>query len=304
MTYGKLRLRLSKLFPGVDLELIEGWIQDVYTETLDVLPWKRAEAESVIQAPRSYITGTLAATQGSAAIVGTGTAWSPTMDGLMIRIANQAEYYQLTVLSGTTATLDRAYEAASASGLTYRIDQPVFVLPSNCRILRSVVPLHDGLRPLDIVSPGEIDRISTSRNTYGTPRWAAQTWDNFSDPPRMQLELYPVPDCPNSAGAVLSWGITYIFDAAEFNPNTTSTTLLPWVRPSILIEGVSAKVQRHLKDFNAADRHKAEFDSLLHTAAHNNALQRGPQTIRLAPELRRQKPGRYQRGPWHRGFTG
>ncbi len=40
-TYGEIRLRLKKLFPSVDLELLNGWIQDRYTEILDRLPWQR-----------------------------------------------------------------------------------------------------------------------------------------------------------------------------------------------------------------------------------------------------------------------
>ena len=40
-TFGELRFRLSKLVPGVDLDLLDGWIMDRYQEILDVLPWSR-----------------------------------------------------------------------------------------------------------------------------------------------------------------------------------------------------------------------------------------------------------------------
>lgn len=308
MTYGELRLRLQKLCAGVDTELIDGWIQDRYTEVLDMLPWKRQEGESIIQAPLSYATGTVAATQGSATITGLGTTWSPTMDGLMIRINNTSEYYQFTQVSATSATLDRAFEGVSASDLAYRIDQNVYLMPDNARIIRQVRAMHNRGIPLEIITPGELNRISASRNLYGTPKYAAATWDNFSDPPQLQLELFPVPDCADSGGNLLSWGVDYIFDAAELDPDQTSVSLLPFVRPAVLIEGVQANALMPRPgtpgDLAGAAAHETRFKVLAGQMAQINAQQRGNQTIRLAPELRRQTPPRYRRGPLHRGYTG
>lgn len=308
MTYGALCLRLQKLLPGTDQELIEGWIQDRYTQILDKLSWKRQEAESTIQAPQSYTTGTISATQGSATITGVGTTWDPAMDGLMIRIDNKPEYYQFTYVTATSGALDRPFEASSATGLTYRIDQNIFLMPANARIIRAVRPLHNRGIPLEIVTPGELNRLAAQRNFYGTPKYAAPTWDNFSDPPQLQLELFPVPDCPDSSSNLLSWSVDYIFDAADLDPEVTSASLLPFVRPAALIAGVtsSALMPRPGSDGNlaGAEAHDAEFNNLVAQMAQINAQQRGPQTIRLAPELRRQTPPRYRRGPWHSGFNG
>lgn len=291
MTYGALRMRLKKLAPGVDLELIDGWIQDRYTKILDKVPHKRLEAEIVIQAPLSYATGTIAVTQGDATITGTGTSWTAAMSGLAIRIAAQEEYYQLTVTNGTSAELDRPYERADATGQTYRIDQPVYVMPATCRIIRAVAPLHDRLDNLEIVTPYELDRISISRNSYGTPKYAAPHWDNFSDPPRMQLELYPIPQSPTSQGAVPSWAVDMIQDAPSFDPEVTSANVLPWVRPAALVAGCLSDVNLHLKDFQAMALYKTQFDEALMEMLQTNALQRGPQQIKLARELRRKVPG-------------
>lgn len=308
MTYGELRLRLQKLCAGTDLELIDGWIQDRYTQVLDILPWKRQEAESVIQAPVTYSTGTISATQSSATITGVGTTWSPSMDGLMIRIDNTPEYYQFTDVSATSATLDRPFEGPTATGLAYRIDQNIFLMPTNARIIRGVRPLHNRVCPLAIVTPGELNRLSASRNVYGTPTHAAPTWDNFSDPPQLQVELWPVPDCPDSGSSLLSWSIDYVCDAAVIDPEQTSVSLLPFVRPSVLIAGVQADslMPRTGYDGNLAGSgaHEARFATLAGQMAQINAAQRGPQVIRLAPELQRQVPGRYRRGPKHEGYPG
>ena len=93
MIYGQIRLRLWQLVPGVAIELVDGWLQDRYTQMLDALPWKRLEGEVVLQSPPSYQVGTVSVTQGSNAITGVGTDWTPFMTGLMIRIASNPEFY-------------------------------------------------------------------------------------------------------------------------------------------------------------------------------------------------------------------
>ena len=122
---------LSKAAPGVDLELIDNWIINRYNERiLSSIPWKRSETTSIIQSPASVIAGTVAVNQGSTSITGTGTAWSATQTGLMIRIGGGPitgalglgasmpagqEYYQFTYVSATSGTLDRPYEQPTGS---------------------------------------------------------------------------------------------------------------------------------------------------------------------------------------------
>jgi hypothetical protein len=396
VTYGQIRLRLAKANPGVDLELIDGWIQDRYTEMLDALPWKRLEGEIVLQSPPSYQTGTLAAQQGSANITGSGTAWTAAMDGLTIRIANASEYYMFTYVSATAGTLDRAYEqptgaidtatpdAAGAgyavgdlftiaggspvlaqgqvvsvngsggvtafdiaaggsnysvasgvattastgvgsgltlnitavgqsSGFSYRIDQNIWQMPAGCRIVRGVRPLHDLDHPLKLVSPGELNRIDPQRATYGTPYYAAPTWDSSADPPSMQVELYPVPTSPDTAGATLSWVVDYICDPAAIDPTQTSASLLPWTRPAALIAGVEAEISASKGDTAKATLKEARFQALLRQTMQINALQRGSSPMRLARELKRGPNLRDARnelrsllgpGAWRDGYSG
>ncbi len=311
MTYGQIRLQLTKLLPGVDEELISGWIQGRYQRILDTISWKRQEAESILQAPASYATGTITATQGSPTITSDGTTptvFTAAMNGLMIRINNTSEYYQFLYVSPTSATLDRNFEGPTASGLAYRIDQAVYLLPSNCRILRQVRPMHNRADPLQMVSPAELNRISHSRNLYGTPQYASQTWDSFSDPPQMQVELFPVPDCPDTGANLLSWGVDYIFEEGELDVDATSVTLKPFARPSALMAGVTADAMRPRPQWpgniDAAELYEADYDKLVLQQLSINAQQRGPKKIQLARNLRRQTPPRYRKGPFHRGFTG
>lgn len=364
-TYGQIRLRCSKLAAGVDLELIDGWLQDRYTAIMDELPWKRTEGETVFQSPASYQVGTLTATQGSAAVVGAGTAWTAAMTGLTIRIADNQEFYVFEWVDATHGTLDRAYEGSTASieasaiaaagidyqpndlfwiaggnglaagivlstsagavtgyqitnsgnsfaladgvgtttsgagtgftlnitevgvssGLAYRIDQNIFLLANDCRIVRGVRRLHAS-RDLELISPGELNRIAPGRHVYGTPRYAVQTWDANTDPPIMQLELYPIPSSPDSLGNTLSFAVDYIYDQADIDPTETSVSLLPWARPAALVKGVQAEVAAWQEKLTLAQAHEAKFSALLRQMKTINALQRGPQAMTLAPELR------------------
>ena len=311
MTYGEIKLQLSKLLPGIDPELVEGWIQGRYQRILDTIPWKRQEGESVLQAPASYAIGTLTVTQGSNVVTSDGTTptvFTAAMNGLMIRIAAQAEYYQFTYVSPTVGNLDRGYEGPDATAATYRIDQAIYLLPTNCRIVRQVRPFHNDWKPLELVSPAELNRIRPSRNYYGTPRYACPTWDNSSDPPQMQLELYPVPDVPDTSSTLLSWGVDYIFEEAELDRNGSGVTLKPFARPAAIFAGVQSDAMRPRPgwagDLGAAQVYEADYDKLIEQSLMINAQQRGPTQIRLAPHLRRQVPGRYPHGPRHRGFTG
>lgn len=283
MTYGKLRLAIQKENVGADLELLDGYIQGRYTEILDGLAWKRQEAETVIQAPASYATGTVTATQGSTNITGVGTTWTDDMTGLMIRVDSQEEYYQFTFVDATHATIDRGYEQPDGAGLTYRVDQAVFLLSADCRILRNVKPLHFGGRPLKRMTPGELDAYAPQRTTYGTPEIYAPTWDSFSDPPQMQVELYPIPDVPDSNGALLSWVADYIFEQPDITPGSTASSLLPWVRPAALKAGVKADVLRLAENYTGAAEYEKRFEELVVIMAKNNAYQRGAQEIRVDP---------------------
>lgn len=305
MTYGQLRLLIQKENVGADLELVDSYIQNRYTEILDQLPWKRQEADSVIQSPASYQTGTVAITQGSTALVGTGTTWTAAMTGLMIRIANTEEYYQFTYVSATTATIDRGWEQPTGTLLAYRIDQAVYLLPSDCRILRGVTPLHDRTHGLRRVTPVELMKIAPQRRSYGAPEVYCQTWDSFSDPPQMQVELYPVPDAPNSAGVTPSFVCDIAFDASQFSAatNITSASLLPWVRPAALQAAVRADFLRLAKDWTGATAMDTRAKELVQAMLKINAAQRGPQQIRTAEQFRRQDPNR-RHGRWHRGYTG
>ncbi len=250
MTYGEIRGRLQKLSGGMDLELIDGWIQDRYAQALDKIPWKRLESNYTFQVPASVTTGTLTVVAGSTTITGVGTTWTDALDGFMLRVDAQEEYYQVAYVSPTELTADRGYERASDSALGYRIDQSLFVMPANARVIESLRPISGF--PLERKSTGEMDRLAGNRNFYGDPRAFCASWDNFEDPPRLQVELFPVPNCPDSLSRQLSFAVELVVDADEIEPEDTGSSLLPFMRSQLLIAGVQSDIQAHLKDYGGA----------------------------------------------------
>ena len=78
-----------------------------------------------------YSTGTIAITNGSAAVTGTTTDWTSEMVGMVFRVDSDSSDYEITAVGSTTSiTFDRNYEGTTqASGGTYKISPPgVFVI--------------------------------------------------------------------------------------------------------------------------------------------------------------------------------
>ena len=90
-TWGQIRFEVEKAFPGVDIDLLDGWIKSVYQGILDHRNWSGLEAEANITTVAVYEVGTLAATLGSTALTGTGTTWTTAMSTRRIRIASRMQ---------------------------------------------------------------------------------------------------------------------------------------------------------------------------------------------------------------------
>jgi hypothetical protein len=77
----------------------------------------------------SYTAGTLAVTQDSAAVVGSGTSWAANLDAGMVLTIGSRLYAVKSVEDNTHLTLFRPFAGAGASGLTYSAD-PVAAVPA------------------------------------------------------------------------------------------------------------------------------------------------------------------------------
>ena len=288
MTLGTLRLRLLKQFPGLDLDVLDGFISDRYGEILAELPWSRLDAMSVLQTSAPYETGTVAVTEGSASITLTSGTWTTDMTGRAFRVAGRDEYYEFVYVTATTGTLDRVYEGDDDTAASYKIWQSIYPLPADCRHLGDDAFATTSLGPLRRLSRAELNVSAPTRAAYGTPDVWTSYMDDGSTPPRMQIELYPIPD-----EAV---GIPFEYVAEASVPGAASTSFLPWVEPATaLVEGVIAKIYRtpQFKDLPSSQLAAADAESALSKMRANEARRQGPSMMSLSDHYTSHRRGRW-----------
>lgn len=249
MTYGQLKLRLVKSFPGVDLTLIEGWIGDRYSEILTELSWQRLGIDSILQTSAPYSDGSVTLTAGSSTVTGVGTTFTGDMSGRGFRVTGRSEFYEFTYASPTSASLDRAFEGTTGAGQGYKVFQHVYPMPDDCRLLEDNAFSGFKMGSLQRLERSQLNLAAPARLEYGTPRLWGSYMDDGSTPPLMQVELYPIPD------AAIGIPFSYM---ADVSLPAQSAAFLTWVDPTALIEGVTARIKRHLRDYVGAEIHKRE----------------------------------------------
>jgi len=268
MTYGELKLRLTQMFPTVGLDLIEGWVNDRYAEVLGELPWSRQNFTLTLATIAPYATGTAAVTLGSQNVTLTGGTWVTGMTGRAFRASGRNEYYEFTYVSATTGTLDRPYEGPTSAAAGYKIFPLTYALPSDCRLLAD-----DAFSPLRRFSHGELNETDPTRVATGKPFAWASYMDDSSIPPLMQVELYPIPD------TAIGIPFTYAGDAGDLI--ATSSIIQVWMQPTALIEGIVARVKRHLTDYAGSDRAEAAAKSALKNMRTSEAQGMAPAQMAL-----------------------
>jgi hypothetical protein len=280
MTYGDIKFRLTKAFPGVDQDSIEGWVCDRYLEILGELPWSRLNVEGILQTTAPYQAGTVALTQGSNAAALTGGTWTAGMGGLAFQATGDQAIYQFTWTGAGAGTLDRPYEGATNGLGTYSIFQNVYPLPADCRFLSDDAFSSFQLGPLKRLTPGDMDAgnpftscAAPGSACPGTPMLWSAYMDDGSTPPQMQVKFYPAPN--------VAIGIPFRYSAEVAAPGATSVTLIPWLQPGALIEGATAKIKAHLKDYAGAQLAMVAAKAALGAMRAAEAFRQGPVSMRL-----------------------
>lgn len=294
MTYGAIKFRLTKAFPGVDQDLIEGWVCDRYAEILGELPWSRLSCNAILETTAPYQAGTVALTLGSNAVTLTGGAFTALMTALSFQATGDQAVYTFTYVGATTGTLDRPYEGATNALAAYSIFQSVYALPANCRLLDDDAFSSFQLGPLKRLTPDQMQAgnpftavAAYGSTCFGTPMLWASSMDDNSTPPNMQIKLYPPP--------ALALGIPYRYTAEVAAPGATGVTLIAWLQPAALIEGATAKIKAHLRDYAGAQLHAAFGKQALAVMRAEEAFRRGPVSMQLSSYYTRHRD---RRGRW------
>lgn len=164
-------------------------LNERYRQVVESRSWSWLRKESSLTTPAEYSTGTAAVTAGSMAVVGTGTAWAPSMNDRVFRIGTEANYYTVTVTDGTNLTLDAVYEGSTGSGLGYKINQNRYSLAADMdKLLEMYEPR--AIRPLQEVDIEWLNAGYPSRPLYGDPMWYAYVRTTGGTE---EVELFPLP---------------------------------------------------------------------------------------------------------------
>lgn len=225
MTWGEIRAEIATLAPGKGNDQLARWIARVYREILDRRDWVGLHQPGTLQLVAAYSAGTVALTNGSMAVVGTSTIFTPAMTGRKFRVIAGEEWYTFTYLSATSGTLDRAYEGTTDAAAGYTIYQDRYTLPAQVKIVE-----HVGGEP-----PITIDELRGQFFTTGKPQFWALAEDTDEASPGGVLhtvELRPAPD------VAMSLPYRYLISVFEFDGYNTSDSPLPWVSADAIVAGV------------------------------------------------------------------
>lgn len=123
----------------------------------------------VISTIAPYTTGTVTATNGSAAIVGVGTAWTSAMNGRKIRIASGQPYYRIKSVTSTTAlTLTTLFQSDTATAATYTIYKDEYRLAPDVDTYKTIVQIQNSIAMFS-TPPARFDKFFPSPYSYSHP---------------------------------------------------------------------------------------------------------------------------------------
>lgn len=223
MTWGEIRGMAAAEAPGRGNDLLTSWIQRSYREILDHRDWQGLHQDGLLMVVGSYDAGTVALTQGSTAVTGTGTAFTTQMTGRKFRIVGGQEWYTFSYVSATSGTLDRPYEGETDATATYVIYQDRYALPGAVKLVETMG--GEGATPLEIVR--------CQPWTLGQPlMWGPGNDSSEDTPPVLKsVELWPAPQLP------MGIPYRYLTVVYQFDGFNTEDSPLPFVSEDAILEG-------------------------------------------------------------------
>lgn len=252
MTWGELGAHIVAVFPDIDPNLRVDCLNRAHEAILEERKWSGLQGSTTLRTVDEIQAGSVALTDGSATVTGTGTAFYAGMVGMRFKPTDaMGNVYRITAYaSPTEITLDRGYEGTTGTGLGYVIYQDQFSLPVAVKAVQSMtVP---GYAPLEQVSLETLEELYAGGFYYGPPACYAALSDPLStaSPVLNEVRIYPAPD--------QAYDISVVYQSAVYGytGRNTSTSPLPWISRSALLakakqiasEGLSIKAA---KDGNA-----------------------------------------------------
>ena len=275
-TFGEIRFFLTKRFPGVDPDLLDGYINDRYKDIIDWTDWKPLELSGTLQTVAPISDGTVAVIKGSTTVTGTSTGWTSAITGRGFRPAARSEIYTATFVSATQLTLDRGYEGDTATALAYRIFQNIYSLGATVRLLDSLRD-PNAQRDLDQKTREELDEISPSRARVDAPEFYVLIELDGSN--NTQVELYPIP--------IDARGLPFRGTKTVAALSADTDTILPWVSVRAIKLGAEADLLALREDLAGAGAKEAGYQEAIQKMIREEAPRIGVTKIQPASRFTR-----------------
>lgn len=170
-----------------------------HMEEVESYPWARLQTDFAFNSFQLYTTGTVAFTTGSPIVTGTGTGWTDSMIGMVIRIGtiSSTASTQLvpipidSVQSPTQLTMSDVYPLNSGSGLGYQIFPMFYSAPQIQRVISIRQQVALGRR-----SHQWFNNVDPYRYNQSSP---ARYWAPFGqdDNGFAKFELWPIETTAN-----------------------------------------------------------------------------------------------------------
>jgi len=186
-TFEQLWRRILVYAPECPIPLAQEFVNTAYSRAVAYYPWSQLKMEDEFRIPTSYSTGTANVTNGSAAVVGTGTTWTSAMVNRQFYTDGTAPFYTVASFQdATNITLDRAYEKDTAATAAYVISVVYVEAPSDFLMFDVVRDLANNWKLRTNFTQGQLDVWDAERSFAGT------SWIIAPAPPRLVAAGVPV----------------------------------------------------------------------------------------------------------------
>jgi hypothetical protein len=188
-TFGTIWNRVLLHAPNLPPPLAREFTRVAYNDIIDSHYWSELREDAEFLISDAYTTGTIALTNGSTTVTGTGTAFtSANSNNRQLLVDGIAPYYTVTYSSGTELTLDRAFAGADDASATLVIGDFYSEFPTDLRYIEKIRDQQNGwYLATEWFTQEYLDRVDAKRNSTGTPTMA----------------VYAEPRDPGSGGALI-----------------------------------------------------------------------------------------------------
>lgn len=210
--------------------------------------WSFIKPTTTLTVNAPYSTGTVAVTNGSAIVTGTGTVFPSWAASGVIKVAGGVPYTIATRDSNTQVTLDVVYAGTTASLQKYELSQEDYDLPDSFGHIEGSLTYQPNLRwpPIQIVGEGHLVQMRQAYDgSTGTVRYAAirpkSVPASATVGQRFQVLFFPGPD----ASYVLNYRYAILPD------KLTSSNAMPYGGAALveaLLEACLSVAEERLND--------------------------------------------------------